>query len=104
MRTGRNNVVRQRVSYAEGAAMTTLCEVATCPAETPAQELVVVCTGFRQGSNQDLTCRFSNGTTVPAQLDTETQRISCKLPQVSSLMSRMGPAHKLAEFPIVPLS
>ncbi|CAL5226643.1 g9492 [Coccomyxa viridis] len=61
--------------------MTTLCEVATCPAETPAQELVVVCTGFRQGSNQDLTCRFSNGTTVPAQLDTETQRISCKLPQ-----------------------
>ena len=62
----------------------TLCEVNTCPVETPAQELVVVCTGFKQGSLKDLNCRFSNGATAPAQLDSETQRITCKLPQVDS--------------------
>jgi hypothetical protein len=60
----------------------TLCELNTCAVETPAQELVVVCTGYKQGSQQDLSCRFGNGTVIPAQLDAETQRISCQLPQV----------------------
>ncbi|CAL5230038.1 g13483 [Coccomyxa viridis] len=59
----------------------TLCEVDTCPAETPAQELVVLCSGYKQAPQKDLVCRFSNGTTSPAHFDTETQRISCRLPQ-----------------------
>ena len=66
--------------------MTTLCETSTCPAETPAQELVVLCSGLKpQTSN--LVCRFSNGAAVPAQLDGETLHISCKAPQVWSYPS-----------------
>ena len=60
----------------------TLCELDTCPAESPAQELIVVCTGNMQASQKDLHCRFVNGATSPAQLDPETQRITCQLPQV----------------------
>ena len=61
----------------------TLCELDTCPAETPAQELVVVCTGYKQESQKDLMCRFTNGATSPAHFDFETQRLTCQLPQVS---------------------
>lgn len=60
----------------------TLCELDTCPAETPAQELVVLCSGYKQAPQKDLICRFTNGGTSPAHFDTETQRITCPLPQV----------------------
>ena len=61
--------------------MTTMCEPHTCPVETPAENLVVVCTG-RKPTADNLVCRFSNGQSVPAHLDAETQQISCKPPHV----------------------
>ena len=73
-----------RMASSSTSATVTLCELDACPAETPAQELVVLCSGYKQAPQKDLICRFANGVTSPAHLDTETQRISCPLPQVSA--------------------
>lgn len=48
----------------------------------------MVCTGYHQRPEEKLICRFGDGTEALAQLDTETQRISCKLPQVSTRQIR----------------
>lgn len=66
--------------------MTTLCEVNTCPAETPMERLVVVCSG-RKPKADNLVCRFNNGATVPAQLDAETNQISCRPPEVCHVLA-----------------
>lgn len=68
-----------------------------CPDDKPVQRLVMSCEGM-QTDCDGVECRWKDGTTVPAELDSEASTFSCSVPAVCDHQHLCETCHALTSF------